>query len=231
MSEAWLVPRVSVFLVAENRLLREALVRILAKKAEINVVGATGFASAVFDQLIDSKPDVVLLDSPNLAFHGPRLTVSIRRILPSARIVMIGMERDEPTFFHAVREGVMGYVLKDAGAIEIVSVVRAVASGEAVCPACLSPALFRCAAEHLSKAEAIAPIPSSGLSIREQQLVGLVRLGLTNKEIATRLNLSERTVKNHFHRIFRKIGVRDRMAMLERCQTKHDGGVTPETAA
>ncbi len=129
---------VPVFLLTENRLLREALVRILSKKSDITVVGATAFATTVLEQLSSSMLLVVLLDSTSLAFHGPRLVSSISRILPDTKVVMIGMERDEGTFFRAVREGVMGYVLKDASALEIVSVIRAVRSGEAVCP----PLLF-----------------------------------------------------------------------------------------
>ncbi len=208
----------TVFLLAENRLLREALVRILSKRSDATVVGAMAFAPAVLDQLHASKPQVVLLDSPSLAFQGPRLATTIRRILPNARIVMIGMERDEATFFRAVREGVMGYVLKDASALEIVSVIRAVGSGEAVCPPCFSRAIFQCAAQQLAATPELTTFQPNGLSRREQQLVGLVGLGLTNKEIGIRLNLSERTVKNHVYRIFRKVGVRDRRAMVERCQ-------------
>jgi DNA-binding NarL/FixJ family response regulator len=218
MSETALVPRTTVFLLAENRLLREALVRILAKKNEITVVGAIGFGPDAVHQLLSSKPEVVLFDSPSLAFHGPHLAATIRRALPETRVVMIGMERDEETFFLAIRESVVGYVLKDASAAEIVNVVRAVAAGEAVCPPCFSHSILQCAAKHLSTLAA-TPLQSNGLSRREQQLVGLVQLGLTNKEIATRLNLSERTIKNHVHRIFVKTGARDRMEMVELFQT------------
>jgi two-component system response regulator DegU len=207
-----------VFLLTENRLLREALVRILAKRADVEVVGAVAYAPTVLGQLATSQAEVVLLDSPSLAFHGPRLVASIRRMPMPAKIVMIGMERDEATFFRAVRSGVMGYVLKDASALEIVNGVRAVGSGEAVCPSCFSRAIFQCAAQQLAATPEVTAFHPQGLSCREQQLVGLVGLGLTNKEIASRLNLSERTVKNHFQRIFRKAGVHDRMAMIERCQ-------------
>lgn len=218
MSEAVPFSPTLVFLLAENRLLREALVRILSKKTDVTVVGAIGFAPTAFDALLASKAEVVLLDSPSLAFHGPCLVASIRHILSNARIVMIGMERDQTTFFRAVREGVMGYVLKDASALEIVGVIRAVGSGEAVCPPCFSQAIFQCAAQQLATTAELTAFQPNGLSRREQQLVGLVRLGLTNKEIAARLNLSEFTIKNHVHRIFRKVGVRDRMTMVERCQ-------------
>jgi DNA-binding NarL/FixJ family response regulator len=209
-----------VFLLTENRLLREALVRILSKRVDVAVVGAVAFAPTVLDQLVTSQAEVVLLDSPGLAFHGPRLVASILRMLTPAKIVMIGMERDETTFFRAVRSGVLGYVLKDASALEIVNVVHAVASGEAVCPSCFSRVIFQCAAQQLAATPEVTAFHPQGLSRREQQLVGLVALGLTNKEIAARLSLSERTVKNHFHRIFRKAGVHDRMAMIERCQIR-----------
>jgi two-component system response regulator DegU len=209
-----------VFLLTENRLLREALVRILSKRVDVAVVGAVAFAPTVLDQLATSQAEVVLLDSPGLAFHGPCLVASIRRVLAPANIVMIGMERDETTFFRAVRSGVMGYVLKDASAMEIVHAVRAVGSGEAVCPSCFSRVIVQCAAQQLASTPEVAAFHPQGLSRREQQLVGLVGFGLTNKEIAARLNLSERTVKNHFQRIFRKAGVHDRMAMIERCQPR-----------
>lgn len=210
----------SVFLLAENRLLREALVRILSKRSDVTVVGAVAFGPTVWDRLAASDAGVVLLDSPGLAFQGPRLVASIRRVLRGAEIVMIGMDRDETTFFRALREGVMGYVLKDASSAEILSVIRAVAGGEAVCPASFSRVVFQCAAQQLATTPEVSAMHPQGLSRREQQLVGLVGLGMTNKEIAGRLNLSERTVKNHFHRIFRKAGVHDRIAMIERCQPR-----------
>jgi DNA-binding NarL/FixJ family response regulator len=218
MSQAVPCRLFSVFLLTENRLLREALVRILSKRSDVTVVGALAFGPTVLDRVVASKAEVVLMDSPALAFHGPCLVASIRRILATAEIVMIGMEQDEATFFRAIRDGVRGYVLKDASASEIVNVIRAVGSGEAVCPSSFSRLIFQCAAQQLATTPEVAAFHPRGLSRREQQLVGLVGLGLTNKEIANRLNLSERTIKNHFHRIFRKVGVHDRMAMIGRCQ-------------
>jgi DNA-binding NarL/FixJ family response regulator len=127
-----------LFLVAENRLLRETLVRILTEKMDMKVAGAVAIAPALIDQLTASHAEVVLVDSSSLPSPGAHLLTNIRRSLPSARVVLIGMEANENTFFTALREGVMGYVLKDASAVEVLRVIRAVASGEAVCPACFS---------------------------------------------------------------------------------------------
>ena len=207
----------SVFLLTENRLLREALVRILSNKSDMRVVGSAGYTPSILSQVAVSQADVVLLDSLSLMFSGSQFASAIGQPLPSPRIVMIGMDRDEDCFWRAIREGVMGYVFKDASAVEILNVIRSVASGEAVCPPCFSRAMFLFVAQHLAQTAECDLLPSNGLSRREQQLVGLVRHGLTNKEIAARLCLSEQTIKNHIHRMLRKVGVRDRMAMVEHC--------------
>jgi DNA-binding CsgD family transcriptional regulator len=110
-----------------------------------------------------------------------------------------GMERREESFLHAVREGVAGYIVRDASAMEVISAIRAVAAGESVCRACFSSALFHCAAQQLAVQQNLQRRSGSDLSRRELQLIELVCWGLTNKEIASRLNLSEHTVKNHIH--------------------------------
>jgi two-component system, NarL family, nitrate/nitrite response regulator NarL len=124
----------------------------------------------------------------------------------------VDMEMDQSTFLRAVRAGVVGYVLKDASAVGVGATISAVAEGAAVCPPALSMALFRYVAQHRK---------SSGdscrmLSRREHELMALLRERLTNKEIAARLNLSEQTVKNHVHRMLRKVGAPDRFAVVER---------------
>jgi DNA-binding NarL/FixJ family response regulator len=132
---------------------------------------------------------------------------------------MIDMELDQRTFLRAVREGVVGYVLKDASAMEVAGMIRAVAAGEAVCPPSLSMVLF-----HVVQSRLCTGATSRMLSRREQELVTLLRERLTNKEIAARLNLSEQTVKNHVHRMLRKVGVPDRLAIVERYEWESLGG-------
>ncbi len=220
MAENQLLAATPVFLVAENRLLREALVRLLSKRTDVAVVGATALDSSTLDQIVAAQPIVVLLDSENLVFENPRMVERIHEVLPDTQVVLIGMEREETTFFRALCENVVGYVLKDASALEIVGAIRAVAAGEAAFPTCFSRALVRCATQQLAGSLTQISLSPHGLSRREQQLVELVRAGLTNKEIATRLNLAEQTIKNHVHRILRKVGAADRITMVERCQAR-----------
>jgi DNA-binding NarL/FixJ family response regulator len=201
-----------VFLLAENRLLREALIRILNKKTDIRVVGAAPYSPAMPERIIAALPSIVLLDSIDLVFSEAKLVSALHAAIPDVRVVMVDMELDQGTFLRAVREGVVGYVLKDASAVEVGATISAVADGEAVCPPALSMALFRYVALHRKSSGEAGRM----LSRREHELIGLLRQRLTNKEIAARLNLSHQTVKNHVHRMLRKVGAPDRMAIVER---------------
>ncbi|MGA9544093.1 MAG: response regulator transcription factor [Candidatus Sulfotelmatobacter sp.] len=209
-----------VFLLAENRLLREALLRILSKKDDIRVLGAGSHGPGTLEQIVSTRASVVVLDSvsPVLAERG--FVRELHRLNPAIRVVMVGMEAEEAVFLRAVQAGVVGYVLKDASAVEVARTIRAVATGEAVCPAALSVALFQWVARHRTATPSLHLKTSLGLSRREQELVGLIQQGLTNKEIATRLNLSEQTVKNHVHRMLRKVGAQDRLSIVEVCRNQ-----------
>jgi DNA-binding NarL/FixJ family response regulator len=218
--------RVTVFLLAENKLLGEALARILQKKTDITVAGNAAFSVSSLERLAAAKPDVVLLDSPRYAVPGSDPCTQLVRVCPGAKLVLVGMDGNESTFLAAVSAGIVGYVLKDASAVEIVGTVRAVARGEAVCPPSLSAALFRCAARQMGFEYRAQFRTEFGLSAREQKLLSLIRLGLTNKEIGGRLSLSEQTVKNHIHRMLRKVGANDRYQMLERCSVVPEGQVS-----
>jgi DNA-binding NarL/FixJ family response regulator len=209
-----------VFLLAENRLLREALLRILSKKDDIRVVGSGSYNASVFEQIAATQANVVVLDSvtPVLSEHGA--VRKLHQLNPAIRVVMVGMEADEAVFLQVVQAGAVGYVLKDASALEVARTIRAVAAGEAVCPGGLSVALFRWVARHKLAIPSLHLKSRLGLSRREQQLVGLIQQGLTNKEMAGRLNLSEQAVKNHVHRMLRKVGAPDRLAIVEVCRNE-----------
>jgi two-component system, NarL family, response regulator DevR len=131
---------------------------------------------------------------------------------------MIGMDADEQSFLHSVQEGALGYLVKDASAAEIASAVRTVANGEAVCPAQLCTSLFRYVARQRKQVPSFHVKVSLGLTNREQQLVLLIGRGMTNKEIASQLCLAEQTVRNHVHRMLRKVGANDRLAVVEMCR-------------
>jgi len=207
-----------VFLLAHNRLLREALTRTLNKKSDLRVVGSCAFSDAAIDEVTAVAPDILVMDAfPASAPHLEFLR-EVRRQAPGVRVILIAMDRDEQSFLQAVREGVFGYVLENASALEVVAAVRAVAAGEAVCPPELCSVLFRYVALQSNHLPSFQVKTSLGLTTREQQLVRLIGRGLTNKEIATQLSLAEQTVRNHVHRMLHKTGVNDRLAIVEMCR-------------
>jgi two-component system, NarL family, response regulator DevR len=207
--------RVSVFLVAANRLLREALARVLRTKGDVHVVEACAPDGSLGARIITSSPDVLLLEGQT----SPRSDlVIIRELLaqqPDLRVILIGMTGHERTFLEAVRAGVCGYVLQDASAMDIVSAVRAVSQGEAVCPPQLCLSLFRHFARDTGRIPAVRMRMDLGLTRREQQLLPLIAQGLTNKEIASQLHLSEQTIKNHIHRMLQRLGASHRLEAVE----------------
>ncbi len=211
-----IVPSMSirVFLMMENRLLREALIRLLRKRSDFVVVGYDDPADATPYQVLERQFDVLLIDS----FQTIWTTAKIARETggkAAYKAVLIGMEPDEERFMAAVRSGVMGYLLKDASASELVAAVRAVYRGEAVCPPQLCATLFRFVAHVVEETPFKRTASKPDLTLRQQQLVTLVAKGLTNKEIASQLNLSEFTVRNHIHRILKQVDAGSRSEAVE----------------
>jgi DNA-binding NarL/FixJ family response regulator len=209
---------VSVYILAQNRLLREALARLLSKKNDIQIAGASDFSPQLVQQVAASAPDVLLADSTAFSVPQMQLIAEFCAALPGLKIVLIGMECDEEAFLQAVRDGIAGYVLKEASAVEVASAVRTVARGESVCPPSLCAVLFKYIAAERSRTFRLPLKRNLGLTRREQQLLGLIDQGLSNKEIATNLSLSEQTIKNHIHRMLRKLGASDRTAAVELCR-------------
>jgi two-component system, NarL family, response regulator DevR len=216
--------RFEVYLLAENRLLREALIRILGKMGDIRILGQAGPDPDSEPRIAELEPDILLADATVFAF--PAIVPNLRKLLPDLKVIMIGMDSDRDLFLHAVREGAQGYVLKDASAAEVAAAVRGVINHEAVCPPSLVSVLFESVVQWQSAFPTARVQRQLGLSRREQQLVHMISAGLTNKEIATRLGLSQQTVKNHVHRMLRKVGANDRLAIVERWRELRDVTMT-----
>jgi DNA-binding NarL/FixJ family response regulator len=211
-----LVPPSSIrtFLLIENRLLREALVRLFSKRADLLVVGQSGYAEATALSVLDSKCDVLIIDSLQIQWLSA-ITSLERADRASFRTVLIAREPDEKHFLAAVRSGVTGYLLQDASASDVVAAVRAVFRREAVCPPQLCSTLFRFVAQTGMEMPLQSPSSKPDLTLRQQKLVALVAKGLTNKEIASHLNLSEFTVRNHIHRILKQVDAGSRSQAVE----------------
>ena len=205
--------RIRVYVLAANRLLREALTHTFKTRTDIEVVGACEQARQGLDEIEAILPDVLLINGATQEFDWIGFIPEAKSKTPRAKVVVFGMPEDGEIFFRSVRAGAVGYLLGEASATDLVAAVRAVTREEAICPPRLCLALF-----HVAAKQASLPSPRlrslHGLTRREQQLLPLIAQGLTNKEIAAQLCLSEQTVKNHIHRILRKVGSEDRLSAV-----------------
>jgi DNA-binding NarL/FixJ family response regulator len=205
---------IRTFLLIENRLLRELLVRLFSKRADFLVAGQSAYAEAAALSVLDSKCDVLIIDSLQIPWLSA-ITALESADRASFRTVVLAGKSDEQHFLTAVRSGVTGYLLQDASASDVVAAVHAVFRGEAVCPPQFCSTLFRFVAQTAREMPLQGPPSKPDLTLRQQKLVALVAKGLTNKEIASHLNLSEFTVRNHIHRIMKKVDAGSRSQAVE----------------
>ena len=211
-------PKVGVSICCCNRLLRESIARILMKRADFEVMIAPPLESRLPPNF-SAGTGVVVFDSLPL-FAANRSAIGQQRPESTpARGVLVAMEEDRRQFLTAVRQGVAGYILQDASAMDVVSIIRSIAQGESFCPPRMAKYLFEyVSSQPTSLLNSKTGIESS-LTRREQDVVPLLGRGMTNKEIAAQLNLSEETVKSHVHRILRKAGAENRRGAFEACRT------------
>lgn len=206
--------RVSVCILSDNRLFRESLGRILSKRGEVEIAASISTSEIALTEITRSPVDVVVLDSLDFLILSAAVLKTQKDSCEGLKVLLVAMEEDERLFLRAVRAGALGFVPKDASALDVVAAVRSVARGEAVCPARFCKFLFDLVSKQASEPPKGCVKTELGLTRREQQLVPMIGRGLTNKEIAKELNLSEQTIKNHIHRILHKVGVENRLGIV-----------------
>lgn len=218
----------NVFVVAANRLLRDLLCERVAAGAQFSLVGSeSAIAPGIWEMGSSGDPVVVLLWLSDISVPEQLLDQigTVRKPLSRVRLVLLGMPATESIFLSAVRAGATGYVLDDAPMEEVSEAIRLVARGEIYCPSRLLPVLFRWVAAQPDLTWVRRGSNRYGLSRREWQLIPFIARGMTNKEIASELCLSEQTVKNHLHRMMRKAGAANRLAVVDRCQAAAASGM------
>jgi DNA-binding NarL/FixJ family response regulator len=197
-------------LIAEDEtVVRHALARLLATEDDIEVVEQADNGEAALRLAREHRPDVVLMDIKMPKMDGIEATRQIKDELPDCAIVILTVHQDNENVFRAVKAGATGYVLKDAPPEQTVEAIRAAARGEGYLHASL---VSRVLAEfsRISQLRAAAKEVFADLTRREMEVLELLGNGLRNREIAERLYISEKTVKNHISSILSKLQVNDR---------------------
>jgi two-component system, NarL family, nitrate/nitrite response regulator NarL len=187
----------------DHPMFRAGVVGSLREVQGIEVVGEAGDAESALSLARTELPDVIILD---IAMPGGGLTAAreIAAACPATRIVMLTVSEDEDDLLAAVKSGASGYVLKGAGAGELVSVIRSVNAGEVY----VAPAL---AWGMLREMQTPRTSPFDELTEREREVLELVAEGLSNQEVGDRLGLAEKTIKHYMTNILGKLQVRSRV--------------------
>ena len=207
-------------LVAEDHpLFRKGMISLLSSVPEFEVVGEAATGEEAVARAADLQPDVVLMDLQMPEVNGIEATRKILQESPSIRILVVTLFEDDDSVFMALRAGARGYVLKDADEEEMVLAIRAVGRGEAI----FSPAVARRVIDFFTgaRSEVERAVPARAfpeLTGREREVLDLIAQGLSNPEIAGRLYLSPKTVRNHISNIFAKLQVADRAQAIVRAR-------------
>ena len=208
MTEPPQTSAIRVLLADDHALFRQGVRRLLEGAGDIEVVGDAETGEESVRLAEDLAPDVVLLDVAMPTLSGIDAARMIKASSPRAGIIMLTVHADEEFLFEAIKAGAMGYLLKDCTPDELIRAIRVVHSGEGLlAPTMAAKVMREFARTRETKDLAAVHLP---LTQREVEILQHVTTGLANKEIANRLSISERTVKNHLSNIMEKLHVNSR---------------------
>lgn len=196
---------VKVFLVDDHEVVRRGLVDLLGADPELDVVGEAGSVAEAMARVPAARPDVAVLDVRLPDGNGIELCRDLLSRMPDLRCLILTSYTSDEAMLDAILAGASGYVVKDIKGMELARAVKDVGAGRSLLD-------NRAAAALMAKLRGAAEKqdPLSGLTDQERTLLGLLSEGLTNKQIADRMFLAEKTVKNYVSRLLAKLGIERR---------------------
>jgi len=207
--------RIRILIVDDHALFRVGIANILGRERDFELVGEAADGRGALEMSDSLSPNIVLMDLSLPAPGGIETTQRIRRELPATAVIVMAQDEDEESLFASIKAGAAAFVIKDISPEDLIHVIRRVSAGEFLIndkvfskPAVASRVLkeFRELAIYGQEAQPIfAP-----LSPREVEILDNIAQGMTNKQVAYALSISEQTVKNHMSSILRKLAVNDR---------------------
>jgi len=196
---------VTVFLVDDHEVVRRGLVDLLRVHPDLEVIGEAGTAAEALARIPVLVPDVAVLDVRLPDGNGIELCRDLLSALPGLRCLMLTSFTSDEAMLGAVLAGASGYVVKDVKGMELASAVREVGAGRSLLDSRATATLMAKLRDAAERSD-----PLSGLSEQERTLLHLLGEGLTNKQIAGRMFLAEKTVKNYVSRLLAKLGLERR---------------------
>jgi len=205
---------ISVVIADNHRLIREGLSLMLQREANIDIIGEAVNGLQTINIVKDLKPDVVLLDIKMPEMDGIQVLPSIRSKSPKTKTLMLTSTNDEDGIFQSLKIGAKGYLSMDSSATDLTKAIKAVQRGELWVERKLMSKFFENEAANNSNEKNPRKKTLEGLTVREQEVLRHLAAGLSNKEIAEDLFISEKTVKSHLNSIFKKLSVTRRLQAI-----------------
>lgn len=196
---------IRVLLVDDHTILRDGLRNILELESDIQVVGEAVSGGEVINKIEECTPDVVLMDINLPEMNGVELTEKVKKYYPDAKVLILTMYSHDEYFLTALRAGADGYLLKDSPSDMVVEAIRTVARGESI----LNPSMTKRLLTFHQQQHQFKTVENE-LTEREREVLICLVQGLNNKDIAERLYISDKTVKIHVSKIFKKLNVKSR---------------------
>ncbi|WP_106397014.1 response regulator transcription factor [Actinocorallia populi] len=203
-----------VLIVDDHESFRSGLRALLASAADVEVVDEAASGEQALALLPGAQPDVVLMDLAMPGMGGIEATARIARTHPHVRVLVLSMSDDDDSVLAAIRAGARGYVLKGARRGEILRSLHAVAEGEAI----FGPVVAARLADYFGRMGRVPADPFPELTEREKEVLSLLARHLSNPQIAARLGLSAKTVRNHVSNVLAKLRVSDRAQAIIRAR-------------
>jgi DNA-binding NarL/FixJ family response regulator len=200
---------ITVAIIEDNRLVREGMTDMLNELPDVKVVLAA--TSLETSMLKETNPRVVLLDVGLQDRNSLRLAETVKTEMADARVIVMDLLPMHEEIAEFVNAGVAGFILKDATFDDFVATIRSVADGARVLPATMTGSLFSQIANVAVKRGREAALEAVRMTQREREVIALIAVGLSNKEIAQRLNIATDTVKSHVRNVMEKLALHSRL--------------------
>jgi two-component system, NarL family, response regulator DevR len=197
--------RIRIFLVDDHELIRRGLRAFLEGEPDMEVVDEAASARDAVGKVPIVKPDLVVLDIRLPDGNGVEVCRELRARCPEAKVIMLTSFADDTALMDSIMAGASGYILKATKQGELLEALRKVAAGQSLIDPAITASVFRRLRRQAESSDAL-----EALTAQERRILDLIAEGLTNREIAGRIHLAERTVKNYVSHILAKLGMKHR---------------------
>ncbi|MDQ3003194.1 MAG: response regulator transcription factor [Fibrobacterota bacterium] len=214
--------KIRILLIEDNRLLREGIIATLNGQKNVTVVAVSEGTEKTLLNARGLKPQVVLLDLGLERPNSLEVVRLVKKAFPGVKIIGMGLIPTQSDIMECVQAGAEGFILKSASVAEVIATIRAVAAGQTVLPPTMAGSLFSQVAEHaLSKGKRNLK-SAIRMTVREKEVIALIVDGMSNKQIAERLNIAIFTVKSHVHNIMEKLALHSRLQIANHARGEKD---------